>query len=283
MAGVPDLRLVMIDHAPVGVAAMALDGHVLATNPELTAFLDLGDLLVEPRPFTDFVHTDDLPEVLERYTRLLRGEPDIQRMDVRLVRPDGVIVWVRIVAALVRAADGAPSHVVVVVQDDPDRLWSAGGSVREQLSRLPGASVTEAWLRRAFADGITRVGICALDLDGFGALVDAHGAAVGDRLLLAVARRAAVRRRARTSPPAQAATSSPCSSPTPTTSPLSAGSPTACRARWRCRSPSTGRTSSSRRASAWPRAPPRTAARWSCCGPQTSPGRGPRPSAAGAG
>jgi len=96
---------------------------------------------------------------------------------------------VRIVAALAHAADGKPSHVVVVLQDDPERLWSPVGSVREQLGRLPGVSVTEDWLARAFADGITRVGICALDLDGFGALVDAHGAAVGDRLLLAVAGR----------------------------------------------------------------------------------------------
>jgi diguanylate cyclase (GGDEF)-like protein len=146
-------------------------------------------VLDEPRPFTDFVHADDLPEVLERYTRLLRGEPDVQRMDVRVVRPDGVILWVRIIARLVRTADGEPSHIVVVLQDDPDRLWSPAGPVRERLARLPGASVTEDWLRRAFAGGITRVGICALDLDGFGALVDAHGADVGDRLLLAVAGR----------------------------------------------------------------------------------------------
>ena len=187
-AGV-DLRLTMADDAPVGVAVMTLDGRVLTANPELTAFLELGDLLAEPRPFTDFVHADDLPEVLERYTRLLRGEPDTQRMDLRVVRPDGVILWTRIVARLVRTPDGAPSHIVIVLQDDPDRLWSPAGSVRERLSRLPGASVTEDWLRRAFAGGITRVGICALDLDGFGALVDAHGADVGDRLLLAVAGR----------------------------------------------------------------------------------------------
>ena len=184
-----DLRLTMADDAPVGVAVMTLDGRVLTANPELTAFLELGDLLAEPRPFTDFVHADDLPEALERYTRLLRGEPDTQRMDLRVVRPDGVILWARIVARLVRTPDGAPSHIVIVLQDDPDRLWSPAGSVRERLSRLPGASVTEDWLRRAFAGGITRVGICALDLDGFGALVDAHGADVGDRLLLAVAGR----------------------------------------------------------------------------------------------
>jgi PAS domain S-box-containing protein len=102
-----DLRLTMADDAPVGVAVMALDGRVLTANPELTAFLDLGDLMAEPRPFTDFVHADDLPEVLERYTRLLRGEPDTQRMDLRVVRPDGVILWVRIVARLGHT-DGVP-------------------------------------------------------------------------------------------------------------------------------------------------------------------------------
>ena len=273
----------MADDA-VGVAAMTLDGRVLAANPELTAFLDLGDLLAEPRPFTDFVHADDLPEALERYTRLLRGEPDTQRMDLRVVRPDGVILWVRIVARLVRTPDGAPSHIVIVLQDDPDRLWSPAGSVRERLARLPGASVTEDWLRRAFAGGITRVGICALDLDGFGALVDAprratsatgSSLAVAGRLRLAAGqhlahphRRRRVhrarrrprghrRRLPRRRPPASA---------------LARAVPR-----------STGWTWSSRRASAWPKAPPRTAARRSCCGPRTSPGRGPRPSAAAAG
>ena len=186
-----DLRLTVYDHAPIGVAILSLDGHVAAANPELTTFLDLGDTLVEPRPFTDFVHADDLPEVVERYARLLQAAPDTQRMDARLVRPDGVVVWVRLVATLARDGGGAPSHVIVVVEDEPERLWSPSGqgSVREQLARLPGASLTEDWLSRVAGDGIARVGICALDLDGFGAIVDAHGEAVGDRLLLAVAGR----------------------------------------------------------------------------------------------
>ena len=44
--------------------------------------------------------------MLERYARLLRGEPDTQRMDLRVVRPDGVILWVRIVTRLVRTPRG---------------------------------------------------------------------------------------------------------------------------------------------------------------------------------
>ncbi len=186
-----DTRLTVYDQVPLGIAVLTLDGRVLAANPDLTAFLQLGDSHAEPRPFTDFVHADDLPEVVERYGRLIQADPDTQRMDARLVRPDGVIVWVRILASLARDPLGEPSHVIVVIEDEPERLWSRPqeGTVAEQLARLPGASLTEDWLERAFAGGIARVGICALDLDGFFAIVDAHGAAVGDRLLLAVAGR----------------------------------------------------------------------------------------------
>ncbi|HEY0812982.1 MAG TPA: EAL domain-containing protein [Pseudonocardia sp.] len=186
-----DPRVTVYDQVPLGIAVLSLDGHVLAANPDLTTFLLLGDTLTAPRPFTDFVYADDLPEVVERYGRLIQADPDTQRMDARLVRPDGVIVWVRILASLARDPLGRPSHVIVVIEDEPERLWSpsAEGTVAEQLARLPGASLTEDWLQRAFAGAFARVGICALDLDRFGALVDAYGAAVGDRLLLAVAGR----------------------------------------------------------------------------------------------
>ena len=184
-------RLAVYDQIQIGIAVLSLDGLVLAANPDLTAFLQLGDTLAEPRPFTDFVHTEDLPEVLERYWRLIEADPEIQRMDARLVRSDGQIVWVRILASLARDPLGEPSHVIVVIEDEPERLWSprGEGTVAEQLAQLPGASLTDEWLQRAFAGGIARVGIVALDLDGFAALVDTHGAAVGDRLLLAVAGR----------------------------------------------------------------------------------------------
>lgn len=187
----PDPRLTVYDQVPLGIAVLTLDGRVLAANPDLTAFLQLGDALAEPRPFTDFVHADDLPEIVERYRRLVNADPDTQRMDARLLRPDGVIVWVRILATLAKDPLGSPSHVIVVIEDEPERLWShpQEGTVAEQLARLPGASITEDWLHRAFAGGIARVGICAVHLDGFAAIVDAHGAAIGDRLLLAVAGR----------------------------------------------------------------------------------------------
>ena len=77
-------------------------------------------------------------------------------------------------------------HRIVVIGDEPDRLWSpsAEGTVAEQLARLPGASLTEDWLRRAFAGGFAKVGICALRLDGFGTIVDLATLSAADGFII---------------------------------------------------------------------------------------------------
>jgi diguanylate cyclase (GGDEF)-like protein len=65
-------------------------------------------------------------------------------------------------------------------------------AAQDALTLLPNRSVTEQWLHRAFTApgaGAVRVGLCALDLDGFTAVNDGLGHGVGDRLLVAVAGR----------------------------------------------------------------------------------------------
>ena len=223
-----DLRLTMADDAPVGVAVMALDGRVLAANPELTAFLDLGDVLVEPRPFTDFVHADDLPEALERYARLLRGEPDTQRMDLRVVRPDGVILWVRIIARLVHAADGEPSHIVVVAPGRPRPALVARG-IRARTARPPARRIGD---RRLAPAGVRERHhprrASARSTSTASAPSSTPTAPVSATGSCSPWRAACGSRRASTRPPVPAATSSPCSSPTPRTSAPCAASRTDC-------------------------------------------------------
>jgi diguanylate cyclase (GGDEF)-like protein len=71
----------------------------------------------------------------------------------------------------------------------------AQASTQDVLTRLPNRPVIEQWVHRAFAgvtanaDGPVRVGLCVLDLDGFGAVNERLGRDVGDRLLVAVAAR----------------------------------------------------------------------------------------------
>jgi diguanylate cyclase (GGDEF)-like protein/PAS domain S-box-containing protein len=181
------------DHGAVGIGIATLDGLVLDLNPALQRMFGMDGPLDRPRPMSDFVHPDDLADALQRHRQLIKGDSGTARMDLRLVRPDSEVMWVRVVASLVRHDDGSPSHIMGIVEDisDRHRLRSRlqHTSAKDQLTRLPGQVIAEQWLQRAFDGGATRVGICALDLDGFHAVNDALGEHVGDRLLLGVAGR----------------------------------------------------------------------------------------------
>jgi diguanylate cyclase (GGDEF)-like protein/PAS domain S-box-containing protein len=183
------------EQAPVGIAIVGLDGKVLDLNPALCRMFGLDGPLDQPRPMSDFVHPDDMVDVVERLKRFVSGdEPDVVRMEMRLVRPDSRVLWVHVTASRVLGEDGRTSHVTGLIEDvsDRHRLWSRlrEASFVDQLTRLPNQAVADQWLYRAFADGgASRVGICALDLDGFHIISDELGQQIGDRLLLGVAGR----------------------------------------------------------------------------------------------
>jgi len=178
------------EQGPVGIALCALDGHVVDMNPAMCRLLGI-DRLPNPQAFSDFIHPDDLADIIERFQRLVRAEPPSMRTEARLVRPDSDAVWVQLSASLALHPDGTPSHIVAIVEDisERQRLRSRlqHASARDQLTRLPGQALIEQWLHRAYGtQGVTRVGICALDIDGFQAVNDALGDDVGDRLLLGI-------------------------------------------------------------------------------------------------
>ncbi|WP_214367413.1 putative bifunctional diguanylate cyclase/phosphodiesterase [Pseudonocardia sp. H11422] len=179
---------------PVGIGIGGLDGEVLDLNPALCRMFGLTGRPVLPRPLTDFVHPDDAAGFIESYHRLRAGDPDNLSVDVRLVRPDELVVWAHISGSLVHDDDGRPSHIIAVVQDisERQRLRSRleQASSQDRLTRLPNRTVTEQRLRQAFTPGAARrVGLCALGVDGFKAINDGLGHQIGDQVLLAVAGR----------------------------------------------------------------------------------------------
>jgi diguanylate cyclase (GGDEF)-like protein/PAS domain S-box-containing protein len=182
------------EQSSFGMAIIGLDGLVLDMNPALFRMYGLEAPLDQPRPVSDFVHPDDVLDVVERFQRLVGGTPDVVRMELRLVRTDSEVVWAHVTASPIVDDGGNRSHLVAVVENVSDRhrlrSWLQDVSYQDQLTRLPNRTVTEQWLKRAFADdGPERVGICVLDIDDFHPINDDLGEQTGDRLLLAVAGR----------------------------------------------------------------------------------------------
>ncbi|HVL84552.1 MAG TPA: bifunctional diguanylate cyclase/phosphodiesterase [Pseudonocardia sp.] len=178
---------------PAGLAIAGLDGQVHDLNPVLCRMFGLATL-DQPRPLSDFVHPDDRPAVLARYRSLVSGElGDETRLDMRLVRPDGLVLWTHVIASLVHDGTGAPTHVIAVVENLSDRYRlptePQSAASTDQLTRLPNRARTEQWLQRSFAGRAARMGFCALDIDRFADVNDALGHQAGDQLLLAVAAR----------------------------------------------------------------------------------------------
>ncbi len=178
----------------VGIGICSLDGLVIDLNPAMCGMFGVPSPLDQPRPVTDFVHPDDVTDIVERFQRLVRGEPDVMRMETRFVRPDGLVLFTHVVASLVRDDSGRPTHLLAVVEDQSERtrlrLRLQRASYHDQLTQLPNRSLTERWVQRAFEPGGSeRVGVCALDLDGLTGVNDGLGHQIGDQLLLAVAAR----------------------------------------------------------------------------------------------
>jgi PAS domain S-box-containing protein len=104
-------------YAPTGMAIVGLDGRWLEVNPALCEIVgrDEADLLT--LTFQDITHPDDLDDDLDQVRRLLAGETRSYEMEKRYLRPDGTVVWVRLIASLARDDDGRPLYYLAQVLD----------------------------------------------------------------------------------------------------------------------------------------------------------------------
>ena len=105
------------EQAAVGLAEVALDGHVLRTNRAMDALLDRAPDEIAGRAFATYTHPDDRETERLTWERLVRGEREVVRGEQRYVRRDGRLTTALVTATLLRDPDGAPRHVLAVVQD----------------------------------------------------------------------------------------------------------------------------------------------------------------------
>ncbi len=109
----------ILDTVPLGILfAEAPSGRIVGGNARAASIFGRSLVGTEGNRKRFAFHADGRPVAASEYplAKVLAGAPDAT-LEARYQRPDGTMVWIDIVGAPVRAADGAVKGVVVAVSD----------------------------------------------------------------------------------------------------------------------------------------------------------------------
>lgn len=182
-----------MENAPVGMALVDLEWRLMEVNRAFAEMMGSTVSVLRGTPFSALSHPQDLHAETDQLRRLYDGHSNRFSVEKRYVRADGNVVWAVLDVGLVRYAGGAPDHYVVQVRDSTDdRMHSelmAHRAMHDPLTGLANRTLLQDVLQKVLEqpDADQRVGVIAVDLDGFKGLNDRFGHAMGDNALVHVA------------------------------------------------------------------------------------------------
>jgi diguanylate cyclase (GGDEF)-like protein/PAS domain S-box-containing protein len=133
----------LFEQAQAGMAFAALDGHITTANLAFCQLVGFSEAELPKLSLIDITYPEDVPALQQALFRMLAGEEEGTRIEMRYTRKDGEPVWVDVTTRLVRGPDTKPMHLQTVAVDIRDRkraevLQAARFAVTQALVTSPG-------------------------------------------------------------------------------------------------------------------------------------------------
>lgn len=185
------------DLAPIGMAITDLEGHYEQVNQAWSQIIGYSVEELLQKNFLDFTHPDDRADDISLNNALSAGETTQFQREKRYIAKDGSIIHVIKQAALVKAANGQPLHVIRQMIDISDRKKMEQqllqGAFYDSLTGLPNRLLLQERIQQLIKTCQRypehHFAVLFLDLDHFKWVNDSMGHHLGDLLLQAFAER----------------------------------------------------------------------------------------------
>ncbi len=120
------------ENAAVGTSEVDGSGRFVEVNQRLCQITGYSrEELLRMTP-AELTHPDDRALDRERLARFFQGDLPVYDVDKRYVCKDGGVIWVHVVAAMIRDAEGKPLHSASVIQDITERKQAEQALLRSE-------------------------------------------------------------------------------------------------------------------------------------------------------